>query len=258
MHMRDCLWAAERREGADPCIIPSQKTDVDQASLPLRRILAILSQMQIVYTPDEVADLLGLDREMVTKMAEMGRLSGLYLDGEWRISDEALRADLRRIEAARSGSKWLPLATLPDDNKPFDTELESNSEASHEVHDDHESFHVSIEIENDTTFSGDFHVRLVAEGDNDTWKNFDGEECELRDAEVTIHKRLAPGESTSLFDGILRAHLGDRLFINVPEQPGVELAAEKVYVLDTDTEIRLRLTRRGLFGKRSTLQFQQL
>lgn len=214
--------------------------------------------MRIVYTPNEVADLLGLDRETVQEMAGTGRLSGLYLDGEWRISGDALRADLRRIEAARCGSKRLPLATLADDDEPFDMDLVSDSEAPHKVHDDHESFQVRIEIENDTTFSGDFYVRLVAEGDNDTWKNFDGEECELRDAEVTIHKRIAPGESISLFDGTLRAHVGDRLFVTAPEQPGVEVAAEKVYVLDTDTEIRLRLTRKGLFGKRSTLQFQQL
>jgi len=214
--------------------------------------------MEIVYTAQEVADLLGLDHETILHMAEMGRLSGLYLDNEWRISGDALRADLRRIEAARRGSKRLPLATLPEETDTFDREFISDSGVSAEVHDDHESFQVRIVVENDTAFSGDFHLRLVAEGDNDTWKNFDGEECELRDAEVTIHKRLLPGESILFFDAILRAHIGDRLFVNAPEQPGVEVSAEKVYVLDTDTDIRLTLTRKGLFGKRSTLQFQQL
>lgn len=214
--------------------------------------------MKIVYTPEEVADLLELDRETVQEMADLGRLSGLYLDGEWRISVDALRGDLRRIEAARKGPKRLPLATLPEDGEAFETNLGSDSHASIEVAGNHKSFQVRIVIENETSFSGDFHVRLVAEGDNDIWKNFDGEECDLRDAEVTIQKRLLPGESVLLFDGILRAHVGDRLFVNAPAQPGVEVAAEKVYVLDTDTEIRLTLTRRGLFGKRSTLQFQQL
>ncbi len=214
--------------------------------------------MEIVYTAQEVADLLDLDCDTILEMAELGRLSGLYLDSEWRISGDALLADLRRIETARSGSERLPLATLPEDNDLLDRELIPDSGASKVVHDDHESFQVRIVVKNDTAFSGDFHLRLVAEGDNDTWKNFDGEECELRDAEVTIHKRLLPGESILLFDGILRAHIGDRLFVNAPAQPGVEVAAEKVYVLDTDTDIRLTLTRRGLFGKRSTLQFHQL
>ena len=212
--------------------------------------------MQIVYTPDEVADLLGLDRDVLHEMADAGRFSGFYLDRDWRISPWALLADLRRIEAARRGFGRLPLAALAEEDESSVMALALDTGTSEGVDDDDESFQVSIEIVNATAFSGDFLVRLVAEGDNDTWKNFDGVECELSDAEITIQKRLGPGESISLFDGTLRAHVGDRLFLTAPEQLGVDVATEKVYVLDGDLDIRLTLAERGLFGKRSTLQFE--
>jgi len=52
--------------------------------------------------------------------------------------------------------------------------------------------------------------------------------------------------------------MGDRLFITVPEQDGIDAPAEKVYVLHADTDIKLRLTQSGIFSKRNTLHFQRL
>ena len=214
--------------------------------------------MQIVYTTSEVADLLGLDPDLVGEMVEVGRLSGFRLDNEWRISRNALLDDLRRMLVARGTPKRLPLAPMGEELPPIDEPLRDDVIVPEETGDLHESFKVSIEIENDTSYAGDFHLRLLAEGDNDTWKDFDGMECNLRDAELMVQGRLAPGEVLSLFDGTLHAHVGDRLFVTVPEQEGIDVPAEKVYVLDADTGIKLLLTQSGFFSKRYALQFQRL
>lgn len=214
--------------------------------------------MQIVYTPPEVADLLGLDLDLVNEMAETGRLSGFRLDDEWRISHVALLADLRRMKEARGRPEPLPLAALEEELPPLDQAFHDQDIAPEASEEPHETFRVSIEIENDTSYTGGFHLRLLAEGDNDTWKNFEGIECNLHDAEVTVQGHLVPGEVRSLFNGTLLARVGDRLFITVPEQDGIDAPAEKVYVLHADTDIKLLLTQRGFFSKRNTLHFQRL
>lgn len=214
--------------------------------------------MQIVYTPAEVAGLLGLDLDLMGRMADTGQLSGFRLNGEWRISHDALLADLLRMKEARGGPKRLPLAPIDEELPPLGQPLHDQDAAPEESGIPHETFRISIEIENDTSYTGGFHLRLLAEGDNDTWKNFEGIECNLHDAEVTVQGHLVPGEVRSLFNGTLQAHVGDRLFITVPEQDGIDAPAEKVYVLHSDTDIKLLLTQSGFFSKRKALQFQRL
>ena len=214
--------------------------------------------MQMLYTPREIANLLGLDLDRVGEMAETGQLSGFRLDNEWRISHDALLVDLCRMKEARGGPKHIPLAPIKEELPPLDQPLHDQEIAVEEYEVPHETFRVSIEIENDTSYAGGFHLRLLAEGDNDTWKNFEGIECSLHDAEVTIQGHLVPGEVRSLFNGTLQAHVGDRLFITVPEQDGIDAPAEKVYVLDADADIKLLLTQSGFFSKRNALQFQRL
>ena len=82
--------------------------------------------------------------------------------------------------------------------------------------------------------------------------------CNLRDAELIVQGHLVPGEVLSLFNGSLHAHIGDRLFVTVPEQDGIDVPAEKVYVLHADTGIKLLLTQSGIFSKRNALRFQSL
>ena len=214
--------------------------------------------MQMLYTPREVAGLLGLDTDLVTEMAEVGRLSGFRLDKEWRISHEALLYDLRRMLAARGAPKRLPLAPIGEELAPLDRLLPAQEIVPEETDDLQETFRVNIQIENATSYAGDFHLRLLAEGNNDKWKNFDGVECNLRDAELIVQGHLVPGEVLSLFNGSLHAHIGDRLFVTVPEQDGIDVPAEKVYVLHADTGIKLLLTQSGIFSKRNALRFQSL
>ncbi len=214
--------------------------------------------MQTFYTPREIADLLGLDLDHVGEMAKTGQLSGFRLDNEWRISHDALLADLRRMKEARGRPKRLPLAPIDEELPSLDQALIAEEIVPEDTGKIQETFQVSIEIENDTSYTGDFHLRLLAEGDNDTWKNFDGMECNLHDAELMVRGHLAPGEVLSLFHGTLHAHVGDRLFVTVPEQEGIDVPAEKVYVLDADADIKLLLTQSGFFSKRNALQFQRL
>ncbi len=214
--------------------------------------------MLTVYTPNEVAGLLGLDLGTVIEMAEIGRLSSFELDGEWRITHEALIIDLRRMQASRGRPRPFPPAFSGEETRSAMSTPDAGPPSSHEVHDPKESFQVSIEIENDTSFSGDFHLRLLAEGDNDKWKNFEGDPCELRDAMVTIEGHVDPGEVVPLFNRTLHGDVGDRLFVTVPEQDGVDVPTEKVYVLHADTGIKLLLTQSGIFKKRNALQFQRL
>ncbi|MDK1021529.1 MAG: hypothetical protein QGD90_07820 [Candidatus Hydrogenedentes bacterium] len=214
--------------------------------------------MLTVYTPNEVAGLLDFDLGIVTEMAETGRLSGFEVDGEWRITHEALVVDLRRMQASRARSKPLPPASLGGEPWSAAPSPDAEAPSPHEAHQLEESFQLNIEIENNTSFSGDFHLRLLAEGDNDKWKNFEGTACDLRDATVTIQGHLSPGEVIPLFNGILHGNVGDRLFVTVPQQDGIDVPIEKVYVLHADTGIKLLLTQSGIFKKRNALQFQRL
>ncbi len=214
--------------------------------------------MLTIHTPDEVAGLLGLDLDTVTEMAETARLSGFDLDGEWRITHEALVIDLRRMQASRGRPKPFPLAFSEEETRSAAPSPDTGAPSPHEAHQFEESFQVSIEIENDTSFSGDFHLRLLAEGDNDKWKNFDGKPCDLRDAMVTVQGHVGPGEVVPLFNRTLHGHLGDRLFVTVPQQEGIDVPVEKVYVLHADTGIKLLLTQSGIFKKRNALQFHRL
>ncbi len=213
--------------------------------------------MQTVYTPPEVADLLGLDLVLVNEMAESGRLSGFRIDDEWRITHDALLADLRRMKKARGRPRPLPLAPIQEELPTLDQTLQDQDIAPEKSQEPNETFRVSIEIENDTPYEGKFHLRLLAEGDNDTWKNFEGIECSLHEAEVTIQAQLMPGQVHSLFNGTLQARVGDRIFVTVPQQEGIDAPAEKVYVLDADTNIKLLLTQSGFFKKHNALQFQR-
>lgn len=213
--------------------------------------------MLTVYTPNDVADLLGFDLDIVTEMAEAGRLSGFEVDGEWRISHEALEVDLRSIQASRSRPKPYPLAFHGKESRGTYPSPEAEAPSPHEAHQLEESFQVSIEIENDTSFSGNFYLRLLAEGDNDKWKNFEGTPCSLRDAMLTVQGHISPGEVLPLFNGTLHGHVGDRLFVTVPRQDGIDVSVEKVYVLHDDTGIKLLLKRSGIFNRRNALQFQR-
>ena len=145
--------------------------------------------MQMLYTPREVADVLGLDIDLIDEMAEAGQLSAFRVDNEWRISHDALLADLRRMQTARGAPKHLPLAPIVEELPPLDQPLPPEEFVPEDTHEFQETFQVSIEIENDSSYTGNFHLRLLAEGDNDTWKDFDGMECNLRDAELAVQGR---------------------------------------------------------------------
>lgn len=218
----------------------------------------ILSTMSRVYTAEDLSGLLGIGPAEVHKMANEGRLSGFMLGEAWRISETALLADLERIRDSRRTARPLPLAPVESHEEIPDVSAQTPLEQIEAAQNIRERFSVRIEIENDSDYSGDFQLLLEAEGDRDVWESFDGTQCDFHDSEIRVQGRLAPGDILPLFTGILHAKLGDRLFVTVPEQQGIDRLTERVYVLDSDADLRLTIVEGGVFGKRNSLRFKRL
>ena len=84
---------------------------------------------------------------------------------------------------------------------------------------------------------------------------YPSEECEIQDAEIRIKHRLGDGDIGLLFEGTLHASFGDRLFVTVPEQSGIDRPSEEVFILDDHTDVKLTLVRSGLFGRHTRIKF---
>ena len=237
-------------------IIPALRRNVDTS--PNGRACDILSAMSTIYTLEEVAGLLGLDPGDVGTMAVEGKLSGFTINDTWRIHEPALLADLERMRDARRPVHPLPLAPLDSLEETPDVMRVTPLEQAHEKHNLQERFSIRIEIENDSEYSGDFQMSLEAEGDRDLWESFEGTHCDFQDSEIYVTGQLHPGDVISLFKGTLHAKLGDRLFVTVPEQDGIDRLTERVYVLDSDAHLRLTIVEGGMFSKRNSLRFKRL
>lgn len=217
--------------------------------------------MDDIYTCDDVAEKLGLDVDTVRTMAEEGQLSGFYLGEHWRISRQALRADLMRMRDAIDPPEPVQLAPLTSEQTTLE---ESTTRAPLKpspvsMEPEFEYFNISIQLENESDYAGEFKVLMLAEGKDDVWRDFKADTCAVEDHELTIKSHLAPGATKPFFTGSLQAKLGDRLFVTVPRQPGLEEPAEGVFVLDTDADLKLTLTESGILSsKKNTLKFKRL
>lgn len=213
--------------------------------------------MDTLYSPDEVAALLGLEPDAIQAMAESGQLSGFTLDGEWRFARQALRADLLRMRDAIDPPEPLALAPLMSQQETLDDPAPRPEPVRASKH-AHEAFSVNIHLDNDSKFSGEFEMHLLAEGRDDIWKNFKADECAVDDHELMVKSYLAPGQSLPIFSGSLEAKLGDRLFVTIPKQPGIDQPSEKVFVIDDDTDLKLTMTDVGPRNKKTVLRFKKL
>src|SRR6185436_16813528 len=98
--------------------------------------------------------------------------------------------------------------------------------------------------------TGDFAIYLSTEGSNDRWTVQHACDCERVDSELLVRDSVKYDETVTFFLATLHGDVGDRLFLSIPEQPGVAESAEHTYVLRADLSLRITLTRRGLFGRR--------
>ena len=213
--------------------------------------------MTKVYTADEVAGFLEISPRVVLELADSGRLSGFQVGDEWRTTQAAFVADLRRAQLPIQAARPLPFASR-DAVAPIVVDPTTPHDPESKAPEFRERFRIQVDVDNDSQFSGDFHLRVTAEGDNDAWEGLESEGCEVRDGEVQMTRGLAEDDIGVFFTGTLEASYGDRIFITVPEQKGIDRAAEQVYVLEDHTEVKITLTRSGLLGRKTGVRFSRL
>lgn len=203
--------------------------------------------MDLVLTVEETAARLGLEPGEVSRLIEHGYLSAFQVGDEWRISPAALIQDLERLRAqfdppapvklAPPGAQAFRTAVTLPAAKPRDPEYP-----------DH--FRVTIEVENTSDYSGDFVLFLGAENLNDQWDVERAGECDYVDGELLVRDHLPESKTITLYSGVFHGHLGDRVFLTIPEQPGVDEEIDQVFVLQDDLNLKMTLSNRGFFGKR--------
>lgn len=214
--------------------------------------------MDLVLTPEETAEQLGLETHETLQLFESGRLSAFRLGDDWRITPAALRADLERIHFQIVPAPAVVLG--PRSATPFRVAPAMRLQPPRlpERREFSEIFTVRILVENDSDYSGEFALYLATEGSNDRWDIQHAQVCERVDSELLIKQNLNFDETITIFIATLQGRIGDRLFLAVPGQPAVTEEFERVFVLQDSLSLRLTLTSRGLFGKRRAVRAREL
>ncbi len=214
--------------------------------------------MEMVLTPEETAVQLGIDAEDAVRLFESGRLSGFHLGGEWRITPAALGRDLERFDRQIAppapitlGPRSATAFRVPPVLRPAPPRLPERREFT-------QVFSIRILVENDSDYIGDFAIYLSTEGSNDRWTIQHARECERVDSELLVRDSVVFDETVTFFLGTFQGDLGDRIFLSVPEQPGVAEEADRVFVLQGDLTLRITLTNRGLLGRRRGVKIKEI
>ena len=226
--------------------------------LPGRAVCDILWAMEMVFTQGETAARLGLSEDETLRLFESGRLSGFQIEGEWRITPIALRGDLERFDRQIAPPAPIPLGPrsatpfrVPPVLRPSPARLPERREYTR-------AFTVRILVENDSDYIGDFAMYLSTEGSNDRWTVQHARDCERVDSELLVRDSVNFDETVTFFLGEFHGDVGDRLFLSVPEQPGVSEEFERVFVLQDDLSLRITIANRGLLGRRRSVKIKEL
>ena len=218
----------------------------------------MLMEFQVVLTPGDVAETLGLEPDLVVTLFEKGYLSGFRHGDSWRIHKKALIADLERLQ--RQLKPVAPIQLAPRANTSFriPPELMPPPTRRQEKSAFPERFAIHIEIDNDSDYAGEFALYLGTENMDGPWTIREALECTEDDSEILVRGKIEPGAVSRFFDAELQGHLGDRLFLAIPEQRGLDEAFEKVFVLEEDLALRLIVHNRGLLSRRRAIRVKHL
>jgi hypothetical protein len=214
--------------------------------------------MELVWTPGEVAEHLGLEPELVVSLFEKGYLSGFRHGDAWRIHKKALIADLERFRRQLKPAAPIQLAPRANSSFRVPPELMPPAPQRPEKSVYPERFAIHIEIDNDSDYSGEFALYIGTEHADSPWDVRHAEECVQDDSEILVRGSIEPDTVSPFFEGTLQGRLGDRLFLAVPEQRGVDEAFERVFVLESDLALRLIVHNRGLFGRKRGVRVKNL
>lgn len=110
-----------------------------------------------------------------------------------------------------------------------------------------------IVVNNRSTYSGELLLELSTETSDARLVSSDGarEECPR-----VFHFEIYPGQTRTVFDGTIRVHEGERLYLTLPEQPALRTATEQAIVLQSDLHANLTLTKGGIFGTKNVIRFR--
>jgi hypothetical protein len=206
--------------------------------------------MDLVLTPGEVAERLELEPDLVVSLFEQGYLSGFRHGDSWRITLPALTADLERLRRQLEPEPKAQLAPKADSAFRVPPALFPKIPRLPEKSVYPERFEIAITVENESDYAGQFALYLGTENSEGPWDVRHGGEIIQDEFEILIRGTIAERETTEFFEGTLQGTLGDRLFIAVPEQTGVDEALEKVFVLEDDLTLRVIVSNRGLLGRK--------
>jgi hypothetical protein len=215
-------------------------------------------ELQVVLTPGDVAEKLRLDPGLVITLFEKGHLSGFRHGDSWRIHMKALIADLERLH--RQLKPAAPIQLGPRSNTSFriPPELMPAPTRRQEKSAFPECFAIHIEIDNDSDYAGEFALYLGTENMDGPWTIRQALDCTDDDSEILVRGKIEPGAVSRFFDAELQGHLGDRLFLAVPEQRGLDEAFEKVFVLEDHLALRLIIHNRGLLSRKRAIRVKHL
>jgi len=119
-----------------------------------------------------------------------------------------------------------------------------------------EEYRLSIDVENETDFAGEFTITVSAEKASLNAELFGLLDGEVHSRGLRINEFVPDHDVASLFNGTIKAHPGDRIFISVPRQEGFNNTTELVAVMQADSYIKLILTNSGLLGRKQAIKFK--
>ncbi len=129
---------------------------------------------------------------------------------------------------------------------------ESNAEDNSGI----EEYRLSIDVENETDYTGPFIINVSAEHASSNAEIFGLVDGEIHAQGLRIREFIPDHDAASLFNGTIKAHPGDRIFISVPRQEGFSGTTELVAVMQADSYIKLTLTSSGLLGRKQVVKFK--
>ncbi len=214
--------------------------------------------MELTLTPGDVARTLGLEPDVVVNLLERGYLSGFRHGDSWLIHKKALIADLERLQRQLKPAPPIALAPRADTSFRIPPEMMPPAIRLPEKSVFPERFAIHIEVDNDSDYAGEFALYLGTENMDGPWEVRRAPECIEDDSEILVRGPIQPGTVAQFFDATLMGHLGDRLFLAIPEQRGVDEAFERVFVLEDDLSLRLTVQNRGLLGRKRGVRVKHL
>jgi hypothetical protein len=137
-----------------------------------------------------------------------------------------------------------------------DLQVVSTQDDPVENQQDFQTVRLSIDLNNESGYEGDFDINLTGEKGQSHSILFESMNKKITSNGLKLSQRIESYSNAPLFNELIHVHPGDRLFVTVPKQESVKSTREEVLVVQGDVQVIITLSAKGFLGARGSVKFK--